>query len=76
MNQHGNPQNDGSEAKNQIMQDILDCKHEEMSKKDWFFRDFFNNMLLKQFRDCVKQEFETAKYLHTLHVEGKVHKAS
>ena len=77
-NKHGLPQYNGSEAQAQILQDIVDGKHTDMTKSAWYHSHpvFYENMLLKQFRDCVKQELETAKYLHTLRVKGKLHKAS
>ena len=68
----------GSDAQELALQDLRDGLHEEMAKKEfWKHRDeYWTQFPLDAFRDFIYQELRTAKYLHTLRVRGKLHKAS
>jgi hypothetical protein len=68
----------GSDAQKQVLEDIEEGLNETMAKMElWEFRSvYFENFPLKEFRDKLNQEIRTAKYLHTLRVRGKLHKAS
>ena len=68
----------GSEAQERLLEDIEAGFHESMSKKElWESRpEYYANFPLDAFRDKVYQEVRTAKYLHTLKIKGKTHKAS
>ena len=68
----------GSDAQKQVLKDIEEGLHESMAKMElWEFRSvYYENFPLKEFRDKLNQEVRTAKYLHTLRVRGKLHKAS
>jgi hypothetical protein len=68
----------GSDAQKQVLEDIKEGLHESMAKMElWEFRSvYYENFPLKEFRDKLNQEIRTAKYLHTLRVRGKLHKAS
>ena len=68
----------GSDAQKQVIEDIKEGLHESMAKIDlWQMREvYFENFPLKEWRDKLNQEIGTAKYLHTLRVRGKLHKAS
>jgi hypothetical protein len=68
----------GSDAQKQAIEDIKKGLHKSMAKFDlWQKRDvYYENFPLKEWRDKLNQEIGTAKYLHTLRVRGKLHKAS
>ena len=68
----------GSEAQEQAQKDIEANLHENMKKQDlWELRpEYYENFPLKDFRDKIRQEVRTAKYLHDIKVNGKRHKAS
>jgi hypothetical protein len=68
----------GSDAQQQVLEDIEDGLHESMAKVAlWELRSvYYENFPLKVFRDKLNQEIRSAKYLHTLRVRGKLHKAS
>ena len=68
----------GSEAKKQLKKDMEQGLLEEYEKQDlWELRTvYYTNFPLKEFRDKIKQTTRTHKYMHTLKVKGKQHKAS
>ena len=70
----------GSESQRLLLKDIEAGKLEEFAgnKKDWYLSrpEFYNEFPLNVFRDKIKQEVGTAKYLHTLKEKGKMHKSS
>lgn len=68
----------GSEAQESLLEDIEAGFHQSMGKKElWESRpEYYENFHLAAFRDKVYQEERTAKYLHTLRIKGKSHKAS
>ena len=68
----------GSEAQKLLLKDIDDGVHLTMTKKKlWASRpEYYENFPLKTFRDKFWQEIRTEKYLHTIVVKGKRHKAS
>ena len=68
----------GSDAQELLLKDIEDWLHETLGKKNlWGFRcEYYEQFPLNVFRDKINQEIRTAKYLHTLKVKGKQHRAS
>ena len=68
----------GSEAQESLLEDMEAGLHQSMGKKAlWEHRnEYYENFPLNAFRDFVYQEVRTSKYLHTLKVKGKTHKAS
>jgi hypothetical protein len=68
----------GSDAQEFLLQDLEEGLHNVMRKKElWLSRpEYHTTFPLAAFRDFVYQEIRTAKYLHTLRVKGKLHKAS
>jgi hypothetical protein len=68
----------GSEAQELLLEDMEAGLHEQLEKKElWLSRkEYCENFPLRAFRDKIYQEIRTAKYLHTLKVKGKQHKAS
>ena len=70
----------GSEAQSLLLEDINDgtFKTYGSNKKDFYGSrpEYYNNFILKDFRDKIKQEISTAKYLHTIETKGKMHKSS
>jgi hypothetical protein len=68
----------GSEAQESLLEDIEAGFHQSMGKKElWESRpEYYENFPLDAFRDKVYQEVRTAKYLYTLKVKRKTHKAS
>jgi hypothetical protein len=68
----------GSDAQKPAIEEIKQGLHESMAKIDlWQERNvYYENFPLKEWRDKLNQEIGTAKYLHTLRVRGKLHKAS
>ena len=70
----GNIQWQGSESQRLLKEDIrLGVMDRFNSKKEfWMSRPAYHgNFGLKQFRDKIKQEIGTAKYIHTLREKGK-----
>ena len=63
----------GSDAQELCRQDIKNGLHTTMSRMDLYGsrREYYENFPLDAFRDKVRQELRTAKYLHTLEVKGK-----
>lgn len=63
----------GSEAQQRLLEDIAANLHTAMSKADLYGSrsEYYENFPLQVFRDKLKQEIRTAKYLHTLNVKGK-----
>ena len=63
----------GSEAQALCREDIEHGLHKSMSRMELFGSrsEYYKNFPLKEFRDKVRQEIRTAKYLHTLAVKGK-----
>jgi hypothetical protein len=85
--QKGYIQWQGSDAQKLLMEDLKNKTHDLTVKggknKDGGYRRLFNSrpeyheeFPFKDFCDKVRQEIKTAKYLHTLKVKGKQHKAS
>jgi hypothetical protein len=74
----GYPEWQGSDAQSLLRDDIEANKHNGMSKIDlWESRaEYFEDFPLSVFRDKIKQEIRTAKYLHTCREKGKLHVAS
>ena len=74
----GYPEWQGSNAQSLLRGDIEADKHNGMSKIDlWDSRaEYFEDFPLDVFRDKIKQEIRTAKYLHTCREKGKLHVAS
>ena len=77
---HGYIQWQGSEAQMQVKKDLANGVLESYTKEKyehpkmayWLTKDFFfNEFPLPVFRDKIKQEIRTGKYLHTLKVRGK-----
>ena len=68
----------GSPAQKLLRQDLKEDRHKNMSTRDLYGSrpEFYNEFPIKMFRDCLRQEIKTAKYLHTLKVKGKRFKAS
>ena len=68
----------GSEAQELVREDMDAGLHEELEKKElWGSRpQYYENFPLAVFRDKIYQEQQTAKYLHTCQVRGKLHKSS
>jgi hypothetical protein len=68
----------GSEAKELAKNDIAENLHVKMGKHGLYHLrlEYYENFPLKDFRDKIYQEVRTAKYLHTINVKGKHHKAS
>ena len=68
----------GSEAIKMMKEDIEAGLHRTMKKSDlWTLRpEYHTNFPLKAFRDKLRQIERTKKYMHTLKVHGKFHKAS
>jgi hypothetical protein len=68
----------GSDAQSLLRDDIEAEKHNQMSKIDlWESRaEYFEDFPLGVFRDKIKQEIRTAKYLHTCREKGKLHVTS
>jgi hypothetical protein len=75
---HGYPEGQGSEAQRLLKIDLEAQKQDTMSKMDlWDSRpEFHTQFPLKVFRDKINQEIRTAKYLHTIREQGKLHIAS
>ena len=67
-----------SEAQERLLEDIEAGFLESMGKKELYEsrREYYENFPLDVFRDKIAQEVRAAKYLHTLRVKGKSHKAS
>jgi len=63
----------GSESQRLCLKDIEDGVHERKSRVDFYASrpEYYNQFPLDAFRDKVKQEIRTAKYLYTLEVKGK-----
>ena len=63
----------GSEAQTLARQDIKDGKVEELGFADLHSlrAEYYTNFPLSVFRDKIRQERRTAKYLHTLEMKGK-----
>ena len=63
----------GSEAQALCREDIEHGLHKSMSRMELYGSrsEYYENFPLKEFRDKVRQEIRTAKYLHTLAVKGK-----
>jgi len=74
----GYPEWQGSEAQKYALIDIEQGIHKTMSKLQWWEsrNEYFENFPLGVFRDKIKQEIRTAKYLYTCRVRGKLHVAS
>jgi hypothetical protein len=68
----------GSDAQELLQQDMEKGVHKKMGKKDlWGSRkEYYENFPLDIFRSKVYQETRTAKYVYTLNIKGKQHKAS
>jgi hypothetical protein len=68
----------GSDAKKQLKKDIVAGLREDMGKKELRGSRlvYYENIPLKPFRDKIRQLIRTEKYLYTLKVKGKQHKAS
>jgi len=62
----------GSETQRFLRLDIENGRHQESTPMElWATRpEYFEYLPLKEFRDRVKQEVRTAKYIHTLKVKG------
>ena len=58
--------------------DIAENLHVTMVKQGLYGLrpEYYENFPLKDFRDKIYQEVRTTKYLHTINVKGKRHKAS
>ena len=63
----------GSDAQKLCQEDIESSFHKSMSRLDLYGsrEEYYTNFPLDAFRDKVRQEIRTAKYLHTLKVKGK-----
>ena len=63
----------GSDAQEFALEDIKNNVHNTTKWKVWHGqrREFYEHFPLDAFRDKIKQEIRTAKYLHTLEVRGK-----
>lgn len=63
----------GSEAQQQLKQDLKDKLHLTMSKSDLFFSRecYWAGFPLSAFRDKLYQEIRTSKFLHTLKEKGR-----
>lgn len=69
----------GSEAKELVLRALAQRTLEELGGHKEFYgseSEFYENFTLDVFRDKVRQEIRTSKYLHTLEVKGKQHKSS
>jgi hypothetical protein len=68
----------GSDAQNSLLQDLEEGVHLVKTKRQlWLSRsEYHDEFPLGAFRDYIYQELRTHKYLRTLHVKGKTHKAS
>jgi hypothetical protein len=68
----------GSEARELTKKDIADNLHLTMGKQALYGLqpESYENFPLKDFRGKIYQEVRTAKYLHTINIKGKRHKAS
>jgi hypothetical protein len=68
----------GSNAQELLWEDMEKGEHRKLGKKDlWASRpEYYENFPLGLFRDKLYQETRTAKYIYTLNVKGKQHKAS
>ena len=78
FNHAGLIQYQGSDAQEFLKNDIELGLHLRQSKQAlWASRpEYYLNFPLHVFRDKLQQEIRTAKYLYTLKVRGKLHKAS
>ena len=63
----------GSDAQELALEHIKENRHNEGKWKDWHeeYPEFYQNFELAVFKDKIRQEIRTAKYLHTLEVRGK-----
>jgi len=65
---------EGSEAQQQLKEDIAERKHEQMTPKELFeSRPVYQtcSLTLQAFRDHIYQIVRTEKYYHTLKVMGR-----
>ena len=63
----------GSDAQELALEHINENRHNEGKWKDLFKEhpELYQNIELAVFKDKIRQEIRTAKYLHTLEVRGK-----
>ena len=63
----------GSDAQELALKHIQENRHNEGKWKDWHeeYPEFYQNFELSVFKDKIRQEIRTAKYLHTIEVRGK-----
>jgi|688.fasta_scaffold477171_1 hypothetical protein len=78
VSHHGYTEWQNSTAQTLVLGDIESHLHDSMGIRGLYeFRpEYHEEFPLSVFRDKVKQEMQTAKYLHTLNVKGKLHKSS
>ena len=63
----------GSEAQELALEHIAKNIHNTSKWKDWHesHPEFYENFELAVFKDKIRQEIRTAKYIHTLEVRGR-----
>ena len=63
----------GSNSQRLFLQDMANGLHKTQSRAELYGsrQEHYNEFTLDVFRDKVKQEIRTAKYLHTMKVKGK-----
>ena len=74
----GNIQWKGSEAQELALKDIAEGIHTEKGYRYLHEKrpEYFTNFPFELFRNKIRQEVKTAKYLHTVKVKGKQHQSS
>jgi hypothetical protein len=68
----------GSDSQRLCLDDIEQEKHKTMSKRDLYDSrsEYYDEFPYKVFKEKLKQEIRTAKYLYTLEIRGKQHQSS